>query len=89
MAAITGRGIGPKLMKALGLDGQRVRTIDIHVAAKEMVSVKVERLMIDSEAGEVVSVLDDYALIDRPSIIDNFDTWFASALDRTRLNARA
>ena len=80
---ICGRSeFGAALMKALGLHGQRVRTIDIHCNYKEPVTVKVERLMVDTEAMNVANVFSDYELTPRPSIIRDFDGWFMGAKAR-------
>jgi hypothetical protein len=79
---ITGIGIGPALLKALGMDGQRVRTIEMRFAVKELVTVKVERLMMSDEVEPLKSVLSEYALIPKPSIIANFDDWFEAAKAR-------
>lgn len=83
MAGIVGQGeFGIALMKALGLQGQKVRSIDIHCATHELVTVKVERLLIDKEALTVTEVFDDYVLEPKPSILSNFDAWFNNALAR-------
>lgn len=83
MGPIVGRGdFGMALMKALGLEGQKVRAIDIRCATHELVTVKVERLVMDTEAKAITEVFDDYNLIPAPSILSNFEAWFDGALAR-------
>jgi len=64
--AITGRNIGPEICKALGIEGQRVRAIDIHIAAGQIVTVTVERLMNEDEGERLIPVLDRYELVEKP-----------------------
>jgi hypothetical protein len=82
MATVTGYMIGRELCDALGLDIAGVRTIDLHVAAKEAVTVKVERLVKSEQARAMNKVLEEYTLIPRASIINNFEAWFGAACAR-------
>ena len=82
MAAITGHMIGKELCQALDLDIAGVRTIDMHIAAKEAVTITVERLVKDHQARALSKVLEEYTLIPKPSIINNFGAWFGAACAR-------
>lgn len=72
MAAIVGQTIGKELMEALGLQEQKVRSIDLHlhVARDEVVTVTVKRLVMDDEAHKVIDILDKYELVKRPDAQD-------------------
>ena len=74
--AVIGRNIGPALCGALGLDIAGVRTIDIHVAANEVVTVTVERLVKNEQVWAMNNVLEEYTLLPKRSIINDFDGWF-------------
>jgi hypothetical protein len=82
MAAITGYMIGKELCSALGLDITGVRTIDLHIAAKEAVTVTVERLVKAEQVWAMNKVLEEYTLVPRSSIINDFDGWFNTACAR-------
>lgn len=60
--AVTGYDIGKQLCDALGLDIKGVRTIDIHVEARSLVTVSVERLVSRDEAGRLCTALERYNL---------------------------
>lgn len=62
MAAVTGRMIGKELCEALKLDIKGVRTIDLHVAADEVTTITVVRLLQDDEATAMNKVLEKYQL---------------------------
>jgi hypothetical protein len=64
MAAITGHMIGKEICEALGL-GKGVRTIDIHIGCRELVTATVEFIVHDSQAHEVIKTLKRYELVER------------------------
>lgn len=62
MAKIIGIQIGKQVCEALGLDASKVRSIDIHVKANELVTAQVEHYIDGDEAQKLVNVLSAYTL---------------------------
>lgn len=85
MTPALGINIGPSILKALGLEGRKVRGLDIRIRPKEAVTVVVEELLINSHSQPFVNALAEYVLLPKPSIMDNFDDWFEAA--KARANA--
>lgn len=61
---ITGRDIAPAICKALGIDIRGSKSIDVHirVAANEVATVTVTRLIQDYETKQMAEVLERYEL---------------------------
>jgi NAD(P)-dependent dehydrogenase (short-subunit alcohol dehydrogenase family) len=63
---VTGNSdFGRALVKALGLEGKRVRALTIRSAVDEVVTVTAEMIVIDREAGDVATLLKHYRLVER------------------------
>jgi hypothetical protein len=60
---VLGQNLGPKLLKALGVDASLVASVDIHVRVGEPVAVTVTRYVGTDEADEMVTAIEPYLLI--------------------------
>lgn len=63
--AIVGNGdFGVEIQKALGLGGQKVRSIDLHIAVGELVTATVVTLVHDPDTKQIVESISKYKLVD-------------------------
>lgn len=60
--AIASCEFGQKVMKALGLEGQLVRTIDIHIPYNDVVTVNISMMKKVEGSEELLEVLHHYKL---------------------------
>lgn len=65
MAIVTGQDIGKRAIAALGLDGKRVQSIDLHIAADAVVTATVTIFLHDTEAGELLDIVEEYEMHQR------------------------
>jgi len=63
MSAIVGRGeFGTQILHALGMSGRKVQSIDLHIAASELVTATVKEMVQDGQAARLVPLLTQYEL---------------------------
>jgi pyrroloquinoline quinone (PQQ) biosynthesis protein C len=70
MAMIGRSDFGAQMVKALGLEGQKVRSIDLHISTHELVTATVVTMVQDQQAMKIVEVVSKYELVEikgRPS----------------------
>ncbi len=58
-----GRDFGHEVVKALGLDSQRVRSLTLNIAPNHAVLLTVERYVLDDETKEMLLLLEKYRLV--------------------------
>lgn len=65
MSPITGNSeFGRDLCRALGMEGKRVTGVTLKVPANDVVVVIIERNLIDQEAGEILTLIKKYNLVE-------------------------
>lgn len=62
ISVVPGCSFGAKLCKALGIDGQGVKSITIEVDAEAFVSIKMEKFANKSEGEALLDLFKDYQL---------------------------
>ncbi len=65
---VSGTQIAPELLKALGLENQRVRSVVLRAAVGEPVSVIVEKYIGCDQAKEVVGIAKSYELVEKKQV---------------------
>lgn len=60
---VLSRTLGGPLCEALGLDADRVRSIDISLKAGELVEVRVAMWLQEGEVGPLLGVMKQYQLV--------------------------
>ena len=64
MAAITGIDFGKQISKALGLEGKGVYDIQLNVPVDDAVTLTIKRYVQPEEAEVIMSVLEQYVLVE-------------------------
>lgn len=66
--AIIGKDIGMQIINALRLDGQRIQSIDLHIATDEVVTATIKWHYRGDEAAKLVEVLERYELVNKVTL---------------------
>jgi hypothetical protein len=59
---VLGMQVGKELLEALGLDGKKVRSVDLHFSGQEIVTATVVHMVLDEQARKVIDVIRKYEL---------------------------
>lgn len=65
MSAISSQKIGERICKALGLDTNGVRAVDIHIAYDSIVTISVTRFLYIDEFDALTEICKQYELVEK------------------------